>query len=143
MLTSLMLTSSLTNNIIWKNETPNSSKATCPLAIITEKESQNLLEFINKSFKPVEAEVQKNGVQFNHCGVRYDAQVVVHRSMKDFKIRQMETGLFGAHCLCSFSKPNEWKDIQKIESSFSIERTAKSILEIYERMLNEYNEIKK
>ena len=118
MFTPLILTLSLTNNVLWKNETPNSSKTTRPLAIIAEKESQKLLEFINKSFEPVEAKLQKNGIQFDHCGVKYNVQIVIHRGMKDFKIRQMETGLFGAHCLLCFSKPTEWKDIQKIESGF-------------------------
>ncbi len=48
-----------------KNETPNSLETTRPLAIIAEKQSQDLLEFINKVFEPVEARFQKNGVEFD------------------------------------------------------------------------------
>ncbi|CAF0826926.1 unnamed protein product [Didymodactylos carnosus] len=55
----------------------------------------------------------------------------------------MEIDLFGAHCLLCYSKRNEWKDIQKTEYGFPIERTAKGTVETYQKMLEEYGGIKK
>ncbi|CAF1561680.1 unnamed protein product [Didymodactylos carnosus] len=92
MFTPLSLTSSLTHNILWKNETPNSSKTNRPLAIIAEKESDDLIEFINKTFEPKEDQLRKPGIQFDHYGIMYNVQIEIHRNMKDFKIRQMEYG---------------------------------------------------
>ncbi|CAF1441064.1 unnamed protein product [Didymodactylos carnosus] len=109
---------------------------------IVGKESEDLIEFIDKAFKPKEDQLRKKGIQFDHYGIMYNVQIEIHRNVKDFQIRQMETSLFGAYCLLCCLKPTEWKDIQKIESGFPIERTAKRTLEIYEQMLNESGDIK-
>ena len=63
--------------------------------------------------------------------------------MKDFKIRQLESGLQGAHCLLCYSTPSEQKDIHKTESGFPIEQTASDTIELYKEILDEYGEVKR
>ena len=65
------MTSTLTSNVIWKNEAPNSSKTTQPLALIAEKETADLLSFVNTTFEPEENQLHKDGVQFEYEGVKY------------------------------------------------------------------------
>ena len=109
MFTPLSLASTLTGNVIWKTEAPNSSKTTRPLALIAEKETADLLSFVNTTFEPEENQLHKDGVQFEYEGVKYKVLVQIRRSMKDFKIRQLESGLHGAHCLLCYSTPSQWK----------------------------------
>ena len=120
MLTSLNLTSTLTGNVIWKNGARNSSKTTRPLALIAEKETEDLLSFVNTTFEPEENQLHKDGVQFEYEGVKDKVLVEIRRSMKDFKIRQLESELHEAHCLLCYSTPSEWKGIHKMESEFPI-----------------------
>jgi hypothetical protein len=141
--TPLNLASTLTGDVIWKNEAPNSSKTTRPIALIAEKETADLLLFVNTTFEPEENQIQRDGVQFEYDGVKYNVLVEIHRSMKDFKIRQMESGLHGAYCLLCCSSPSEWKDIRKIKVGFPIERTASDTMKLYEEILDEYGEVKR
>ncbi|CAF1088600.1 unnamed protein product [Didymodactylos carnosus] len=141
--TPLSLTAMLTGNVIWKNEAPNSSKTTRPLALIAEKETADLLSFVNTTFEPEENQLQKDGIQFEYDGVKYNVLVEIHRSMKDFKIRQLESGLHGSHCLLCYSTPSGWKDIHKIESGFPIERTASDTIELYNEMPDEYGDVER
>ena len=141
--TPLNLISTLTGNVLWKNEAPNSSKTTRPLTLIAEKETADLLSFVNTTFEPEENQLHKDGVQFEYEGVKYKVLVEIRRSMKDFKIRQVESRLHGVHCLLCYSPSPEWKDIHKIESGFPIERTASGTIELYKEILDEYGEVKR
>ena len=116
---------------------------TRPLALIAEKETADLLSFVNTTFEPEENQLHKDAVQVEYEGVKYKVLVQIRRSMKDFEIRQLESGLHGAHCLLCYSTPSEWKDIHKIESGFPIERTASDTIERYQEIHDEYGEVKR
>ena len=103
----------------------------------------DLLLFVNATFEPEENQIQRDGVQFEYDDVKYNVLVEIHRSIEDLKIRQMESGLHGAHCLLCYSTPSEWKDICKVNVGFPIERTASDTMKLYEGILDEYGEVKR
>ncbi|CAF1232610.1 unnamed protein product [Didymodactylos carnosus] len=95
----LSLTNTLTEEILWKNETPNSAFYTRPLALIAEKESVDLIRFINETFEVQEQDLRENKIEFVHGDKKYEISVAIEDSMKDLKVRTMESGLGGAYCL--------------------------------------------
>jgi hypothetical protein len=131
--------------LIWNNQTPNSSHCCRPLALIAEKESKKLLEFINRVFGKDEEFYQKKGVSFEHENVNYKVKVIIENSMKDLKVRTMESGLGGADCLLCTSRRSDWKDLKKLEDfdCFAIDRTAAKTLDLYKQLLKDDGEIEK
>ncbi|CAF1171235.1 unnamed protein product [Didymodactylos carnosus] len=141
----LSLSDTNTQEILWKNETPNSAFFTRPLALIAEKESGDLIRFINESFEPQEKHLKENGLSFEHNGQKYKVSIVIEDSMKDMKVRTIESGLGGADCLMCFTRQSDWKNKEKIEdgSAFQITRTAEKTLKLYDEMVADSGEIKK
>ncbi|CAF0796555.1 unnamed protein product [Didymodactylos carnosus] len=139
----LSLTDSSSGEVLWKNESPNSSHWCRPLALIAEKESAELLYLVNKVFEPAEKYLQKNGMEFEYNSIKYELNIAIESSMKDLKVRTLETGLGGAGCLLCATKSHEWKDSNKINKIdyFAISRTAEKTMKLYSRMLNGDDEI--
>ena len=139
----LSLTDSSSGKVLWKNETPNSSHWCRPLVLIAEKASVELLYLVNKVFEPGEKYLQKNGTEFEYNNIKYELKIAIESSMKDLKVRTLETGLGGDDCLLCTKKSHEWKDSNKINKTdyFSMSRTAEKTIELYSRMVNKDGEI--
>ncbi|CAF1427527.1 unnamed protein product, partial [Didymodactylos carnosus] len=71
--------------------------------------------------------------------------VVIENSMKDLKVRTMESGLGGADCLLCTSRRADWKDVSKIEDPdyFAINHTAEKTLDTYKTLLRADGELEK
>ncbi|CAF0942661.1 unnamed protein product [Didymodactylos carnosus] len=109
------------------------------------KESTKLLQFINGIFEPVEKSVRENGTSFEYKSVTDNVKVVIENSMKDLKVRTMESGLGGADCLLCTSRRADWKDVSKIEDPdyFAINHTAEKTLDTYKTLLRADGELEK
>ncbi|CAF1316127.1 unnamed protein product [Didymodactylos carnosus] len=131
--------------VLWINDTPNSSRWCRPLALIAVKESKDLLHFVNTVFEPGENDLRKDDMGFIHNSIKYEVKVIIETSMKDLKIRTMESGLGGADCLLCTSRRADWKDLTKISDPdvFAINRTAAKTLDLYKQLLNDDGEIEK
>ncbi|CAF1597599.1 unnamed protein product [Didymodactylos carnosus] len=107
------------------------------MALIAEKESPDLIRFINETFEPQEEALRKHGLSFDHNGQNYTVTVVIEDSMKDMKVRMVESGLGGTQCLMCHTQQTDWKDIKKIEEEnfFAITRTAEKTMQLYEEMM--------
>ena len=141
----LSLVDTNTEELLWKNETPNSAFYTRPLALIAEKESADLIKFINQTFEPEEQKLRENKIEIQHAGKTYKVSVIIEDSMKDLKVRTMESGLGGAECLMCETRQVDWKDKEKIKdpNSFQITRSAEKTIKLYAEMIEESGEIKK
>ncbi|CAF0849900.1 unnamed protein product, partial [Didymodactylos carnosus] len=131
--------------LLWQNSAPNSSRWTCPIALIAEQESEDLLRFVNDTFEPQERRSREEGIKFVHDNETYEVEVHIEASMKDLKVRMMESGLGGADCLMCTTRQSDWKDVEKLndDNYFNITRTSEKTLEIYNKMIEEEGEIVK
>ncbi|CAF4507988.1 unnamed protein product, partial [Didymodactylos carnosus] len=138
MFVSLSLEAS-TGEVLWINESPNSSHWCRPLALIAEKESVELLYFVNGAFEPEEKRLQEEGTTFDYNNTKYDLKITIETSMKDLKVRTIESGLGGADCLLCTTRSNEWKDVDKIKKPyfFAVNRTAEKTLDLYNQMIKD------
>ena len=102
-----------------------------------------MLYLVNKIFEPGEKYLQKNGTEFEYNSIKYESEIAIESSMKDLKVRTLETGLVGADCFLCTTKSHEWKDSNKINKTdyFAISRTAEKTIELYSRMVNKDGEI--
>ena len=143
MIVPLSLSDSRTGEYLWKNPTPNSAFWTRPVALLAEKESADLIKFVNEKFEPEEQSFRENGIVVAHNGLMYQVDVIIESSMKDLKIRMVESGLGGAECLMCYTQQGDWKNIQKIEEEnfFAITRSADKTLELYEEFMEEKGSI--
>ncbi|CAF1103757.1 unnamed protein product [Didymodactylos carnosus] len=141
----LSLSDSATGETFWRNQAPNSAFWTRPLALIAEKENFELIRFVNETFEPQEQMLRENGLSFDHNGQTYKVFIVIEDSMKDMKVRMVESGLGGADCLICYTRQTEWKDVKKLneENAFLITRTAEKTMNLYNEMIEESGEIKK
>ena len=139
MMVPLSLSDSATDEYLWKNPTPNSAFWTRPVALIAEKESPDLIKFINEKYEPEEQSLRENGIVVAHNGLMFQVDVIIESSMKDMKVRMVESGLGGADCLMCYTQQLDWKDVQKIEQDnfFAITRSADKTLELYEQFMEE------
>ncbi len=139
MMVPLSLSDSATGEYLWKNPTPNSAFWTRPVALIAEKESPDLIKFINEKYEPEEQSLRENGIVVAHNGLMFQVDVIIESSMKDMKVRMVESGLGGADCLMCYTQQLDWKDVQKIEQDnfFAITRSADKTLELYEQFMEE------
>ncbi|CAF4382298.1 unnamed protein product, partial [Didymodactylos carnosus] len=130
---------SATGEYLWKNPTPNSAFWTRPVALIAEKESPDLIKFINEKYEPEEQSLRENGIVVAHNGLMFQVDVIIESSMKDMKVRMVESGLGGTDCLMCYTQQLDWKDVQKIEQDnfFAITRSADKTLELYEQFMEE------
>ncbi|CAF1607223.1 unnamed protein product, partial [Didymodactylos carnosus] len=124
--------------VLWSNPSPNSSHYCRPLALIAEKESKELLRSVNERFEPPEKRLSEQGVDFEFNGTNYQVSIKTEASMKDLKIRTLESGLGGAECLLCSTRSEDWKNLGKLKKfdSFSIDRTAEKTLELYKQMVD-------
>ena len=113
------------------------------MALIAEKENPDLIRYVNEKFEPQEQLLRDKGLTVEHNGQKYEVSVVIEDSMKDMKVRTVESGLGGAECLMCYTRQAEWKDVNKIneENAFEITRTAEKTLKLYEEMVEEKGEI--
>ncbi|CAF1096979.1 unnamed protein product [Didymodactylos carnosus] len=127
----------------WKNQTPNSAFWARPMALIAEKENPELIRFVNETFEPQEQALRENGLSFEHNGQKYNISIIIEDSMKDMKVRMVESGLGGADCLMCHTRQADWKDVKKIneENAFQITRTAEKTVQLYKEMIEEKGEI--
>ena len=141
----LSLTDTRTQEILWKNETPNSAFYTRPLALIAEKESADLIRFINETFEPEEQKLRDTRIELQQGDKKYKVSLIIEDSMKDLKVRTIESGLGGADCLMCHTRQADWKNKDKINdhNTFQITRTAEKTLKLYEEMIADSGEIKK
>ncbi|CAF1048025.1 unnamed protein product [Didymodactylos carnosus] len=65
-----------TGEVVWRNESPNSSHWCRPLGLIAEKESAELLWFVNGVFEPGETSQRQNGVKVEYNNVQYELFVM-------------------------------------------------------------------
>ncbi|CAF0983209.1 unnamed protein product [Didymodactylos carnosus] len=139
----LSLTDDVTHASVWHIETPNSSFWPRPLLITAEKESPDLLKYVNDLFEPQDKALEKEGINLTVNGVNYEIEVSTIDSMKDLKVRTTESGLGGSDCLMCYTRQAEWHDRQKLLASnyFSITRTAANIMELYRSLLGEDGKI--
>ena len=70
----LSLTDEVTQALIWHNETPNSSFWTRPSLITAEKESLDLLKYVNDFFEPQDKSLEK-GVHLILNGISYHVKI--------------------------------------------------------------------
>ncbi|CAF4412444.1 unnamed protein product, partial [Didymodactylos carnosus] len=139
----LSLSDGATGEVLWQNKTSNSAYWVRPMALIAEKENPDLIRFVNEKFEPEEQMLREKGLNIDHNGQQYSVHVIIEDSMKDVKIRLVESGLGGAHCLMCERKQEDWKNVKKIEEEnyFAITRTAEKTLKLYEEMIEEKGKI--
>ncbi|CAF4439554.1 unnamed protein product [Didymodactylos carnosus] len=141
----LFLTDTQTQETLWINETPNSAFYTRPLALIAEKESADLIKFINEKFEPEEQKLREKCIDVEYGVQKYSVSIIIEDTMKDLKVRTVESGLGGADCLMCYTRQTDWKNKDKIkdESAFLITRTAEKTMKLYSTMAEESGQIKK
>ena len=134
----LALKDEKSNEILWRNESPNSAFYTRPLLLIAEKENHELLRFVNETYEYQEKSLEQNGLTFQYKNETYNVKITIEASMKDMKVRMAESGLGGAQCLMCSTKQEDWKDPNKISYSdfFHINRTAEKTLALYNQLVD-------
>lgn len=143
MMVPLSLSDTNTGQEFWRNQTPNSAFWARPMALIAEKENPELIRFVNEIFEPQEQALRENGLSFDYNGQNYKVSVIIEDSMKDMKVRMVESGLGGADCLMCHTRQADWKDVKKIseEDAFQITRTAEKTVQLYKEMIEEKGQI--
>ncbi|CAF1392706.1 unnamed protein product [Didymodactylos carnosus] len=143
MVISLSLSDCTTGQVFWRNQSPNSAFWARPMALIAEKESPDLIRFINEVFEPQEKVLRENGLVFDHIGQSFKISIISEDSMKDLKVRMVESGLGGAKCFMCYTRQADWKDVRKIEEDnyFAITRPAERTEQLYKEMVEEKGEI--
>ena len=140
----LSLIDTETEQIVWKNESPNSAFHTRPLALIAEKESVDLIRFVNETFEPQEQKLRDKILKVKHRERKYKISGTIEDSMKDLKVRTIESGIGGAECLMCETQQGDWKNVDKIRESdaFQITRSAEKTMQLYKEMTEDTGEIK-
>ncbi|CAF1636241.1 unnamed protein product [Didymodactylos carnosus] len=145
MIVPLALSDGISKTVVWCNETPNSSFCTRLLLIVVEKESPELVKYVNEVFEPQDKHLQESGMDLSVNGKTYHINIITIDSMKDLKVCSAESGLGGAHCLMCHALPSEWHDRDKLLDSdyFRISRSTADTLESYKSLVEADGIIKK
>jgi hypothetical protein len=141
----LALKDEKSDEVLWQNESPNSTFYTRPLLLIAGKENHELLRFVNETYEHQEKSLEQNGLTFQYKNKTYDVKITIEASMKDMKVRMAESGFGGAQCWMCSTKQEDWKDPNKILDSdfFSINRMAEKTIDLYNRLVDDDGNILK
>ena len=115
MFVALELTDTASKIPLWTNPTPNSSHWTRPHALMAEKESNELLKFVNETFEPQEKALRDNEFEFSLDNENYYVQVGIQVLTKGLNVRMLGSRLGGAECLLCVTRQAEWNDVNKIK----------------------------
>ena len=138
-LTPLKLVCTRTNHvdeIMWKNETPNSAMFVRPVYLIREMETDpELLQEVIKTTDQARDSLNNDGmvVEFNSSNV--DMNLFIQDTMKDMKFKRNISGLKGAKCILCHSKQVDWTYGNKVIAGFPITHSAAQSLTIYHQLV--------
>ncbi|CAF1357258.1 unnamed protein product [Didymodactylos carnosus] len=134
-----------TKDKVWTNDSPNSSWWTRPLAIIAEKESSDLIHFVNSEFEPQEKVLEEERISPSRHGKTYAFQIQILDSMKDLKIRLTESKFRGSDCMMCYTRQEDWHNREKLHNPdyFRITRTVSDTMKLHKSLVGDGGTIKR
>ena len=115
------------NEIIWKNQIPNSPFTVRPLSIFAVPENEDNVRFLMENINFETEYIQTNGFELpqGKCNVR------VERAMFDSKMAGILDGAGGAACHLCTATSEQLKDRHLIQHGFPINRSIQLAKEIF------------
>ena len=77
MFVALALKDEKSGKVLWQNESPNSAFYARPLLLVAEKENQELLLFVNKTYEHQEKSLEQNGLRFQYKNNTYKVEIKI------------------------------------------------------------------
>ena len=129
----LSLSTTDSNQILWKEHSPASPHSCRPLALMLGKETDDELKLKYKMISNKRAALQSIPLLFCYKGKHYKIIIKLKMSQIDGKMRIMLSGLGGAFCvLCTCTRV----DAIDLDLNFDINRSSNQIQNIWEKLLS-------
>ena len=130
------------DEVLWINDTPNSSRSLRPVFLVRESETdEDLLDLVIPTTDQARSELVAEGLCARYRKQAVDVKIIIHDTMKDLKFKKVISGLGGADCIICYSKQEDWVNRKKVTEGFPIKRTAEDTLKIYQTLVDGDGEV--